>query len=79
MIAVGTAGTEEGLELVKSMGAVETFNHTDKNYLKSITKNGKFDVILEMLANKNLQNDLLLSNTRGRIVVSTLNILLCKN
>ena len=35
---------------------------------------GRFDIILEMVADKNLQNDLKLLNTTGRIMVISLTI-----
>lgn len=33
---IGTAGTEEGMKLVKSVGADLAFNHNDKDYLQHI-------------------------------------------
>lgn len=53
LIVVGTAGTENGMQLVKDNGAEYVFNHRD-NYLEKIQEkfpNG-FDLILEMLANE---------------------------
>src|SRR6202163_3845640 len=54
----GTAGTEPGLELIKREGANHAFNHTKAGYEDEILKatGGKgVDIILEMLANVNLQ------------------------
>ncbi|XP_064616045.1 zeta-crystallin-like isoform X2 [Liolophura sinensis] len=68
---LGTAGTTEGIELVLKNGAHKAFNHREKGYLSKITDatNGQGpDIILEMLANVNLENDLNLIKTRGRIV-----------
>jgi len=68
----GTAGTQEGLDLVKSLGADAVFNHRKDGYLTEImnaTGGNGVDVILEMLANVNLQNDLTLLKFRGRVVV----------
>lgn len=68
----GTAGTPEGLEIVKSCGAHEVFNHKDKNYLSQImdaTKSAGVDIILEMLANVNLDKDLSLLKQFGRVAV----------
>lgn len=65
---VGTAGTDEGLSLVKEAGAHEVFNHREPEYLKKLEAQ-KFDIILEMLANVNLGNDLTLMNSRGRTIV----------
>ncbi|XP_063866683.1 quinone oxidoreductase-like isoform X3 [Scylla paramamosain] len=65
---VGTAGTDEGISLVKATGAHEVFNHRDPKYLKNLGTE-KFDIILEMLANVNLDKDLTLMNPRGRTIV----------
>jgi NADPH2:quinone reductase len=68
----GTAGTEPGLELIKREGANHTFNHTKPGYEEEILKTtgGKgVDIILEMLANVNLQKDLKLVATNGRVIV----------
>src|SRR6202011_2712657 len=68
----GTAGTEPGLELVKREGANHAFNHTKSGYEEEILKatGGKgVDIILEMLANVNLQKDLKLLATNGRVIV----------
>jgi NADPH2:quinone reductase len=66
----GTAGTEEGLRLIRSIGAVKTFLHRG-DYLSDIKKNQPegYDLILEMLANKNLESDLSLLGRGGRVVI----------
>jgi NADPH:quinone reductase len=72
MTVLGTAGTDQGLDLAKREGAHYTFNHRDKNYQEEILKTtgGKgVDLILEMLANVNLGHDLKLLAPRGRVVV----------
>ncbi|KAK7067441.1 hypothetical protein SK128_017728, partial [Halocaridina rubra] len=69
MYVVGTAGTKEGLELVRSVGAHEVFNHRDAGYLEKLQKTDLFDVILEMLANVNLGHDLALMRRGGRTIV----------
>lgn len=69
---VGTAGTDEGLSLVRAQGATHAFNHKNAGYLDEITKatDGRGpDVILEMLANVNLDHDLTVVAPSGRIVV----------
>lgn len=67
---VGTAGTEAGLELVRSEGAHLAADHTADGYLDRITAfTGGLDVIIEMLANVNLERDLQLLAPRGRIVI----------
>src|SRR3954463_31289 len=68
----GTAGTTEGLQLVREQGAHEVFNHRDGDYTSGIlaaTGGRGVDVVLEMLANVNLDRDLDLIGMRGRVVV----------
>jgi NADPH2:quinone reductase len=68
----GTAGTAEGLQLVREQGAHEVFNHRDADYTSAIlaaTGGRGVDVVLEMLANVNLDRDLDLIAMRGRVVV----------
>ena len=72
MTVIGTAGTARGRQLVLEQGAQHVLDHTAPGYLKEVTDltGGKGpDVILEMLANVNLQNDLGVIAMRGRIVV----------
>lgn len=69
---LGTAGTEEGQNIVLQNGAHEVFNHRELNYIdkikKSVGEKG-IDVIIEMLANVNLSNDLDLLSYGGRVIV----------
>ena len=69
----GTAGTEEGRELVRREGAHHVFDHGAGNYLQDavlMTSDSKgFDIILEMLANINLGKDLPALARFGRVVV----------
>ena len=68
----GTAGTEAGRSLVLAEGADAVFDHHDANRAVAIREatDGKgVDVILEMLANANLDTDLGLLAPRGRVVV----------
>jgi NADPH:quinone reductase len=72
MAVVGTAGSEAGLKLVKDQCASQAVNHTATGYLDELMKltGGRgFDLILEMLANKNLASDLGLLAKKGRVVV----------
>jgi NADPH2:quinone reductase len=72
MVVIGTAGTEAGLNLVKEQGATHAVNHTATGYLDELMKltGGRgYDLILEMLANKNLASDLGLLAKKGRVVV----------
>jgi len=69
---IGTAGTEQGLELIKSQGVIAALNHREANYLDALaelTCGQGVDVILEMLANVNLDADLKALAKFGRIVV----------
>jgi NADPH:quinone reductase len=68
----GTAGTAEGLAVVREQGAHEAFNHRDAGYVERLaqaTGGRGVDLILEMLANVNLDRDLDLLAPRGRVVV----------
>jgi len=68
----GTAGTQQGLELVKREGAHQVFDHSQSGYADQILKatDGRgVDVILEMVANVNLGQDLKLLAQQGRVVV----------
>ncbi|HEX8116557.1 MAG TPA: NADPH:quinone reductase [Pyrinomonadaceae bacterium] len=69
---VGTAGTEEGRRLVVEQGAHEVLDHRAPDYLEQLTRltGGRGpDVILEMLANVNLDRDLGVLAKGGRVVV----------
>lgn len=69
----GTAGTEEGVELVRREGAHAVFDHRVDGYIEqavAATPGGRgFDIVLEMLANVNLDRDLKAVAARGRIAV----------
>lgn len=72
LTVIGTAGTERGRRLVLEQGAHHVLDHTAPEYLKEVldfTGGRGPDVILEMLANVNLQKDLGVLAMRGRIVV----------
>ena len=72
MHVIGTAGTEEGLRLVREHGAAEALNHREPDYLTKIpalTGGRGANVILEMLANVNLDRDLDVLAPHGRIMV----------
>ncbi len=72
MTVIGTAGTARGRQLVLEQGAHHVLDHGAPEYLKEITDltGGRGpDVILEMLANVNLQADLGILAMKGRIVV----------
>ena len=69
---IGTAGSEEGRNLVMNEGADYVLDHKVENYLDEVLKitDGRgVDLVLEMLANVNLQKDLDVLAMFGRIVV----------
>jgi NADPH:quinone reductase len=69
---IGTAGTDEGRALVLEQGADAVFDHRDParvSAIKTVTDGRGPDVILEMLANVNLDTDLGLLAPGGRVVV----------
>jgi NADPH:quinone reductase len=72
LVVYATAGTDAGLELATAQGASSVFNHRAPGYsgqMLEATGGRGFDVILEMLANVNLNADLGLLALRGRVVV----------
>jgi NADPH2:quinone reductase len=72
MRVIGTAGTAKGVELVRAQGAHEVLNHTDTDYMSKVmafTGGRGVDVVLEMLANVNLERDLEVLALRGRVMV----------
>ena len=72
MRVIGTAGTEKGLALVRAQGAHEVLNHTEADYMSKVmafTGGRGVDVVLEMLANVNLDRDLEVLALRGRVMV----------
>ena len=69
---IGTAGTDKGMTLVREQGAAEVLNHRDPehvNQILTLTGGRGVDVIIEMLANVNLDRDLDLIALRGRVMV----------
>ncbi|MGD9874037.1 MAG: NADPH:quinone reductase [Kiritimatiellia bacterium] len=69
---IGSAGTKEGLELVRMNGAQLAVNHHDTGHWDAVMKHtggAGVNVILEMLANVNLGRNLTLLAKGGRIVV----------
>jgi len=72
MTVIGTAGSERGRTLVREHGAHHVLDHSAPDHLTRLTEltEGRgADVILEMLANVNLQKDLDVVARFGRIVV----------
>jgi NADPH2:quinone reductase len=72
MVVLATAGTDRGLAHVTAQGAAHAFNHRTTDYVDQIleaTGGRGVDVILEMLANVNLNRDLGLLARKGRVIV----------
>lgn len=72
LTVIGTTSSDEGKRLVKQHGAVAVFDHTDDDHLGEIREftGGKgVDIIIEMLANVNLERDFEALAMFGRIVV----------
>jgi NADPH:quinone reductase len=69
---IGTASTPDGLEAVRAQGSHHVLNHRDAGYLdalEELTGGRGPDVILENLANVNLDNDLTALAFGGRVVI----------
>jgi NADPH:quinone reductase len=72
LTVIGTAGTDRGRALVLEQGAHHALDHGDAGYrdeIKRLTNGRGADVIVEMLANVNLNHDLSMIAPRGRIVI----------
>jgi NADPH2:quinone reductase len=72
MRIIGTAGTDAGRELALAQGAHHVLNHREEGYLdriQELTCGKGADVILEMLANVNLDRDLQVLAANGRVVI----------
>ena len=69
---LGTAGTREGVDVVRKAGAHAVFNHREEGYLERIRKEvgeGGVDLVVENAAHLNLGKDLTLLARNGRVVV----------
>jgi len=72
MNVIGTASSPRGQQLVREQGALHVLDHSKQDYLKDIphlTGGNGVDVVLEMLANVNLDKDLTIMARHGRIAV----------
>ena len=72
MTVIGTAGTDKGRALVRENGAHSVLDHTMPDVgeqIMKLTDGSGVNVIVEMLANKNLSKDLSLLSRNGRVVV----------
>ena len=71
-VVIGTGGTDAGRALVKKEGAHHVLDHHAGDFseqLMKLTGGNGVQVIVEMLANKNLAKDLMLLSRGGRVVV----------
>jgi len=71
-IVAGTASSEEGKQMVLGSGADAVFDHADEDHFEEVrefTGGTGVDVIIEMLANVNLERDFECLAMFGRIVV----------
>lgn len=69
MEVTGTAGSEKGLEMIKANGAFPVAHNGEYVAALREAAPGGYDLILEMLANKNLETDLELLAPHGRVVI----------
>jgi NADPH:quinone reductase len=72
LVVIGTASSAEGRELISTRGADAVFDHSDEGHfaaIKDLTGGRGVDVIVEMLANVNLERDFECLGMFGRIVV----------
>ena len=72
LMAIGTGGTDRGLQVVREQGAALAVNHREPNYLDEVmrfTGGRGVDVILEMAAHVNLDKDLAVLARGGRVVI----------
>jgi NADPH:quinone reductase len=72
LTVIGSASSEDGKKLAREQGADHVVDHTDDKHLKyvlEITEGRGVDVIIEMLANENLEKDFSALAMFGRITV----------
>ena len=72
LTVIGTAGTEEGRRLVIEQGAHHVVDHGKEGYqeeIMALTGGRGPEIILEMLANVNLDHDLDMISQNGRIII----------
>lgn len=72
MFVIGTASTEKGRDLVLANGAHRAIDHSGPGIVEEVlrlTDGAGVNVIIEMLANKNLQTDLSMLAHQGRVLV----------
>jgi len=71
-VVIGTAGSSAGADLVRAAGAQYVLDHSSPGYLAKLTdltRGRGVSVIIEMLADVNLEHDLEVLSNRGRVVI----------
>ncbi|GJM17267.1 MAG: NAD(P)H quinone oxidoreductase [Thermodesulfobacteriota bacterium] len=67
----GMAGSEEKIDLIKSLGASDGYNYRDKDCFRSLLEDtGGIDVVLEMVGGQVYKSSLDIVNPFGRVVVA---------
>lgn len=71
LTVIGSAGTAQGLALVRELGADLAVDHTAEGYIEQVREasDGGPQMIIEMLANVNLATDLDLVAKYGRVII----------
>lgn len=71
LTVIGTASSDEGKQLIDVQGADAVFDHTEEDHFSQIHEftGGGVDIIIEMLANVNLERDFECLAMFGRITV----------
>lgn len=72
LTVIGTAGSETGRQLAQEQGAKVVLTHeqgSDPEHIKAFTNGKGVNLILEMLANVNLNNDFKVCAPHGRVVI----------
>lgn len=72
LAVIATAGSEKGLSLLRDLGADLVLNHTTEHYCHEVldfTRGRGVQIIVEMLANKNLAADLQMLDQNSRVVI----------
>lgn len=72
MKIIASAGSEGGLKLLEDLGADIVVNHKEINHIqmaKELNGNKEIPLIIEFLANKNLQEDMEICKMNGRIII----------
>lgn len=71
-IVIGTSSTKKGRDLILDLGADYAINHVtpeNKEGLLALTEEQGPDIIIEMLANKNLETDMQVIRQEGQIII----------